>query len=144
MCYTSTTFQDWSIISGRRRDRLRGSLHGTSFCIKQNTSACWRPWNQHVWHRVPKWNLLRTQPFFQLCKLASKVFVNAMTTLMLMLAWVNAFHSSHFKTLIKDFRSAPKAGRIWQQSIEANLSVCSIILEVKLWLKFFNLWLLRA
>ncbi len=55
-------------------------------------------------------NLLKPQPAFWLCKLVSGVPVNAVTTLMLMLAKVNAFHSSYYQTLIK--HSAPKAGQI--------------------------------
>ncbi len=40
------------------------------------------------------------QPSFWLCKLASRVPVNMVMTLMLMLVQVNAFCSSHYQTLI--------------------------------------------
>ncbi len=36
------------------------------------------------------------------------------------------------------------AGQTWRQTVEARLRVRGIILEVKLQLDFFNLWLLRA
>ncbi len=59
------------------------------------------PENTNIWNWVPEWNLLKPQPSFRLCKLASGVPVNAVSTLMLMLAQVNALCSGHFQTLIK-------------------------------------------
>ncbi len=60
--------------------------------------------------------------------------------LMLMLEQVSAFCSRHEQTLMKHSTVHWK----WQQSVEVNLSVHSIILEVKLRLNFFNLRLQRA
>ncbi len=93
---------------------LRGRLHGTSFHIKQ-TLLLWFDlsvtWQQcagtsetaNVWNRVPEFNLLKPQLSFRLCKLASGVPVNTVTTLMLMLmlVQVSAFCCSHYQTLIK-------------------------------------------
>ncbi len=71
--------------------------------------------------------------------------MNAVSMLMLMLtlAQVNAFRSSHYQTLIKHSAVQPQQVE-YDDVFEMNLSVHSIILEVNLWLNFFNLWLLRA
>ncbi len=69
--------------------------------------------------------------------------MKAVTTLMLLLPQVNAFRSSHYQTPINHSALHPKQVE-YEDSIEAYLSVPSIISEVKLWLNFFNLWLLKA
>ncbi len=56
------------------------------------------PETAKVWNWVPQWNLLTLQPSLQLFELASGVPVNV-AMLMLMLAQVNAFRSSHYQSL---------------------------------------------
>ncbi len=72
---------------------------GSAFLLHNNGI----PETANVWNQDPEWNLLKLQPFLWLHKLASGVSVNVMTTLMLVLtlAQVNAFCSSHYQTLIK-------------------------------------------
>ncbi len=105
------------------------------------TTVCWRPWI----HKCLKLGS-RVEIFWNRIFLSSCVNWQAeclLTMLMLMLTQVNAFHSGHYQTPVKHSTVHQKQS-IWRQSLEANLSVCSIILEVNLWLNFFHYWLLRA
>ncbi len=112
---------------------------GLSFTWQQRAGA---PETSNYWNRIPGCNLLKPQPSFWLCKLAnhkaceSGDYTNAnasasqcISQYPLLKLWFNT-------------HSAPKASLIWQHTIEANSSFSRIILEVKLWLNFFNLWLL--
>ncbi len=94
LCFTR------GIVSGDSLYPLRGSLHGTSFHIKRNTSfavqpyfymrtVCWHPWNSKCLSPGSGWNPLKRHLSLRLCELASRVPVNTVT--MLMLAQVNTF-----------------------------------------------------
>ncbi len=149
MCTSNVFVLLWPVTTMPSFCSRRGSFHGASFHIKRNTfvvvrlsfymtAVCWHPWNCKL--RVQECNLLKQQPSFQQCKLASGVHVNAVTTLMLMLGQVNALHSSHYQTLIKLWLNSSQCTESWSNmttSIEANFSVPRIILEVKLRLNFF-------
>ncbi len=87
------------------------------------------PETASVWNRVPECNLLKPQPSSRLCKLASWVPVKAVTKLMLMLAKVNAFRSSHYETQQCTQSKSDITTVYW-----GKLSVPVIILEVNLWL----------
>ncbi len=138
---------DWGAAADLVKEILRPCLDGESFRIKRNTfvavrpffyvtTACWRPRNCKLWNQVPKCNLLSSCVNWHAAKP-----VRAVTTLMLMLAQVNAFRNSHKQTLIKLSTVHPKQVKYDDKSIEATSGLHRIILEVKLWLNFFHLWL---
>ncbi len=96
-------------------------------------TRCWSPRDL---------NFLELQASLRLCKLARGLPANTVTTLMLMLAQVSAFCSSHYQALIK--HSTVHWKQVNMTTVCWGKSVHSIILEVNLGLNFFNLWLLRA
>ncbi len=100
----------------------------------------WRagaPETANFWNWVPKCNLLKMQPSLQMWKLAKWKACESSDN-----ANANASASQCIPLQpLQNYVKTLKACRKWRQSIEANLSVCSIIFEVNLQLNFFNLWL---